>query len=159
MYGHDDASTRYSPLKQVNTSNVRNLTLAWTYHLKRTGPRPQKKGAASRGGGRRLSEATPIVVNDTLYMPTPYSTIVALNPETGDEIWTYQFDKGRPAPRGVSYWPGDKVTACSILCGTNDARLLSLDAKTGKPTAGFGTDGFVDLKAGVDNGFPTLNTI
>jgi glucose dehydrogenase len=59
-----------------------------------------ESGPAGRGGGRRLSEATPIVVNDTLYMPTPYSTIVALNPETGDEIWTYKFDKGRPAPRG-----------------------------------------------------------
>jgi glucose dehydrogenase/cytochrome c5 len=154
MYGHDDASTRYSPLKQVNTTNVQNLTLAWTYHLKREGPRPQKMGPAGRGGGRRLSEATPIMVNDTLYLPTPYSSIVALNPETGEEIWTYRFDKGRPGPRGVSYWSGDKITPASILCGTSDGRLVSLNAKTGKPTAGFGTDGFVDLKADVDNGFP-----
>jgi glucose dehydrogenase/cytochrome c5 len=154
MYGHDDASTRYSPLKQVNTTNVQNLTLAWTYHLKREGPRPERMGPAGRGGGRRLSEATPIMVNDTLYLPTPYSTIVALNPETGEEVWTYKFDKGRPAPRGVSYWPGDKVTPASILCGTSDGRLVSLNAKTGKPTVGFGTDGFVDLKAGADNGFP-----
>ncbi len=94
------------------------------------------------------------MVNDTLYMPTPYRTIVALNPETGEEIWTYKFAKGRPAPRGVSYWPGDKITPASILCGTSDGRLLSLDAKTGKPTAGFGTDGYVDLRADADNGFP-----
>jgi glucose dehydrogenase len=154
MYGHDEGSTRYSPLKQVNTDNVQHLTLAWTYHLKTVGPRPEKMGPAGRGGGRRLSEATPIMVNDTLYLPTPYLTIVALNPETGEEIWTYKFDKGRPAPRGVSYWPGDKITPASILCGTSDGRLLSLDAKTGKPTAGFGTDGYVDLRADADNGFP-----
>jgi glucose dehydrogenase len=154
MYGHDDASTRYSPLKQINTGNVQNLTLAWTYHLNKTGPRPQKMGAPGRGGGRRLSEATPIVVNDTLYMPTPYGSIIALRPETGEEIWTYKFTKGRPASRGVAYWPGDKTTPASILCGTSDGRLVSLDAKTGQPTAGFGTEGFVDLKAGADNGFP-----
>ncbi len=154
MYGHDDASTRFSPLTQVNTSNVKDLTLAWTYHMKKEGPRPQKMGPASRGGGRRLSEATPIMVNDTLYLPTPYNTIVALNPETGEEIWTYKLEKGRPGSRGVSYWPGDKTTPASILSGTSDGRLLSLDAKTGKPTSGFGTDGYVDLKAGADNGFP-----
>jgi glucose dehydrogenase len=154
MYGHDDGSTRYSPLKQVNSDNVQHLTLAWTYHLKKEGPRPQKMGPAGRGGGRRLSEATPIMVNDTLYLPTPYATIIALNPETGEEIWSYKFDKGRPTSRGVSYWPGDKNTPASILCGISDGRLLSLDAKTGKPTAGFGADGFVDLRAGADNGFP-----
>jgi glucose dehydrogenase/cytochrome c5 len=154
MYGHDDASTRYSPLTQVNTSNVKDLTLAWTYHMKKEGPRPQKMGPAGRGGGRRLSEATPIMVNDTLYLPTPYNTILALNPETGDEIWTYKLEKGRPGSRGVSYWPGDKSTPASILSGTSDGRLLSLDAKTGKPMSSFGTDGYVDLKAGADNGFP-----
>jgi glucose dehydrogenase len=154
MYGHDDAGTRFSPLKQMNTGNVQNLVLAWTYHMKKVGPRPQQMGPPSRGGGRRLSEATPIMVGGMLYMPTPYNTIVALDPETGDEIWTYSFQKGRPAPRGVSYWAGDKTTPASILCGTTDGRLLSLNAKTGLPTAGFGTDGFIDLRAGVENGFP-----
>ncbi len=154
MYGHDDGSTRHSPLDQVNTGNVQNLTLAWTYHLKRNGPRPQTSGPASRGGGRRSSQATPIVVNDVMYLPTPYATIVALQPETGEEIWTYKLEKGRPAPRGVSYWPGDKTTPPSIVFGTTDGRLVSLDAKTGKPTTGFGIDGSIDLKADVNNGFP-----
>lgn len=153
-YGHDDASTRYSPLRQINTTNVQNLTLAWTYHMKKEGPRPEKAGPASRGGNRRLSEATPIMVDNTLYLSTPYGTIIALDPETGEEIWTYKFQTGRPATRGVAYWPGDKTTPASILSGTTDGRLLSLDAKTGKPTAGFGTDGFIDLKAGADNGYP-----
>jgi glucose dehydrogenase len=122
--------------------------------MRKDGPRPVKSGPASRGGGRRASEATPIVVDDTLYMPTPYATIVALNPETGEEIWTYKLDHGRAGARGVSYWPGDKTTPASLFFGTSDGRLISLDAKTGTPTAGFGTNGSLDLRADADNGFP-----
>jgi glucose dehydrogenase/cytochrome c5 len=154
MYGHDDGGMRYSPLTEINTGNVQTLVPAWTYHMKKEGPRPEHMGPPSRGGGRRLSEATPIMVNDMLYLPTPYSTIVALNPETGEEIWTYTFTKGRPGPRGVSYWPGDARTPASIFAGTTDGRLISLNARTGKPTPGFGTDGSIDLRQGVDNGFP-----
>ncbi len=153
-YGHDGGGTRYSPLDQINTSNVQSLKLAWTYHMRKDGPRPVKSGPASRGGGRRASEATPIVVNGIMYMPTPYATIVALNPDTGEEIWTYKLDHGRAGARGVSYWPGDKTTPASLFFGTSDGRLISLDAKTGTPTAGFGTNGSLDLKADADNGFP-----
>lgn len=122
--------------------------------MRKDGPRPVKSGPASRGGGRRASEATPIVVNGIMYMPTPYATIVALNPDTGEEIWTYKLDHGRAGARGVSYWPGDKTTPASLFFGTSDGRLISLDAKTGTPTAGFGTNGSLDLKADADNGFP-----
>jgi glucose dehydrogenase len=153
MFGHDGSSMRYSPLDQVNTQNVQNLTIAWTYHLNTTGPQPTKSGPASRGGGRHSSEATPIVVGDMLYMPTPYGTIVALQPETGTEIWTYKLDHGHPDARGVAYWGGDGSTPASVLFGTSDGRLMSLNAKTGKLTAGFGTDGTVNLKADADNGF------
>ncbi len=144
---------RYSPLDQVNTHNVQNLSTAWTYHLNRSGPQPTKYGTVSSGGGRHSSEATPIVVDDTMYMPTPYGTIVALHPETGKEIWTYTMDRGHPAGRGVAYWGGDNKTPASILFGTSDGRLISLNAKTGKLTAAFGTDGIVDLKADADNGY------
>jgi len=154
MYGHDAASTRYSPLKQISTQNVQRLTPAWTYHMKKTGPRPTAAGAAGRGGGRRSSQATPIVVNGVMYLPTPYGTVIALDPETGTEVWTFKMDHGRPAGRGVSYWPGDKQTPASILFGTSDGRLFSLNAETGKPTAGFGVDGTVDIKSDVLNGFP-----
>jgi len=154
MYGHDPESTRYSPLKQINTQNVQNLTPAWTYHLTKDGPRPKKSGPVGRGGGRRSSQATPIMVNGVLYMPTPYGTVIALDPETGKEIWVHKLEHGRPAGRGVAYWPGDKKTPASILFGTSEGKLGSLNAETGKPTAGFGIDGIVDIKPGVQNGIP-----
>lgn len=154
MFGHDYSSTRYSPLKQINTQNVQTLTRAWTYHMKKDGPQSRSAGTVGRGGGRRSSQATPIVVKGVLYMPTPYGTVIALEPETGKELWSYKMDHGRPAGRGVAYWPGDAKTPASILFGTSDGRLFSLNAETGKPTAGFGVSGIVDLKAGVLNGFP-----
>lgn len=154
MYGHDQSSTRYSPLKQINTQNIQNLTRAWTYHMKKEGSRPLAAGAVGKGGGRRSSEATPIVVRGMMYMPTPYGTVIALNPESGQEVWSYKLDHGRPAGRGVAYWPGDKQTPPSILFGTSDGRLLSLSAETGKPTAGFGVNGAIDIKSDVLNGFP-----
>lgn len=153
MFGHDASSMRYSPLKQINTQNVQHLERVWTYHLKKAGPAPTSSGPAGHGGGHRSSEAVPIVVNNVLYMPTPYGTIVALDPETGSEIWTYNVEHGSPAKRGVSYWPGDKQTPASILFGTTDGRLLSLNARTGKATEGFGEGGSISLKAGIDNGF------
>jgi glucose dehydrogenase len=154
MFGHDPSSSRYSPLKQVNTQNVQSLTRAWTYHLNKSGPRPVNAGAAGRGGGRRSSQATPIVVNGRMYLPTPYGTVIALDPVTGNELWSYKLDHGRPAGRGVAYWPGDKQTPASILFGTSDGRLFSLSAETGQPTAGFGVNGAVDIKTDILNGFP-----
>jgi glucose dehydrogenase len=154
MYGHDYASTRYSPLKQINTQNVQNLQPAWTYHMKKDGPLSRSAGAVGRGGGRHSSQATPIVVNGVLYMPTPYSTVIALEPETGKEIWSYKLDHARPAGRGVAYWHGDSKTPASILFGASDGRLRSLNAATGRPTGGFGVDGAVDIKPLVQNGIP-----
>jgi len=154
MFGHDYASTRHSPLKQINTVNVQNLERAWTYHLKTDGPRPVAAGAKSSGGGRRSSEAMPIVINGVLYMPTPYSTVIALDPESGEELWTYKLDRGRPAERGVSFWPGDKTAPASIIFGTSDGRLISLNAKTGEPNLGFGENGIVDAKSDILNGYP-----
>jgi glucose dehydrogenase len=154
MYGHDASSTRYSPLNQINTQNVQNLTRAWTYHLKKDGPRPLSAGAAGRGGGRRSSQATPIMINGKLYLPTPYGTVIALDPETGAELWSYKLDHGRPAGRGVAYWHGDAKTPASILFGTSDGRLMSLNAENGRPTVGFGANGSVDIRTGVLNGFP-----
>ena len=151
MYGHDSSSTRFSSLDQINTKNVDELKPAWTYHLKKDSPATTVAGAPSGGGNRRASEATPIVVDGVMYMPTPYSTVVALNPETGQEIWSYDMGRARAAERGISYWPGDKAKGAppAIVFGTSDAKLVSLNARTGKPTAGFGTDGAVDLRAGL----------
>jgi quinoprotein glucose dehydrogenase len=154
MFGHDPSSTRFSPLSQINPDTVHNLARAWTYHMKRNGPASTSAGAIGHGGGRRSSQATPIVINGTMYLPTPYGTVVALDPETGAEVWTFKLDKGNPAGRAVTYWPGDARTPASILFGTRDGRLFSLNAQTGKLTQSFGDNGIINLKEGVNNGYP-----
>jgi glucose dehydrogenase len=143
VYGHDPGGTRYSPLTQINKTNVSRLQRAWTYH---TG----EKG--------RSFETTPIFVDNVLYFSTQNQNIVALDPETGTEIWKYTNPTPRGSEsRGVAYWPGDKQTPPRILFGTGDGRLLELDARTGKPVTTFGDNGTVDLRAGVADQYPKAN--
>src|SRR5438105_3938766 len=80
MYNRDLAGTRYSPLTQINRTNVGTLTRAWSYKI----GRDQTAGTLSGG-----SEFTPIVVNDVLYLAAA-DRVVALEPETGREIWRFQ---------------------------------------------------------------------
>jgi glucose dehydrogenase len=140
-YGRDPGGSRYSPLTQINTGNIDRLDRAWTYHTGETG---------------RSFEATPILVKNVLYLSTQRHNVVALNPETGAEIWKYDIKStGNPREsRGVAYWPGDKKTPPRILFGTGDGRLIALDAKTGAPVAGFGNNGSVNLRIGVADKFP-----
>lgn len=91
------------------------------------------------------SEVTPIVIGGVMYIGTPYGRVVALDPITGKEIWTYDLPSGEPATRGVEYFPGDKTTSALIVVGTSDAKLFTLDPKTGALNKSFGVDGFVDL--------------
>jgi quinoprotein glucose dehydrogenase len=149
VYGHDASGQRYSPLTQINTKNVAKLKLAWQYGV-------DPAGVDLSPANRVLSgtEAVPIMVNGILYTPTVHRSIVALEPETGQEIWKYDLGKVAAPLRGVTYWEGDKVTPPQILAGTSDGRLLALNAKTGKLVPGFGTEGAVDLRAGVADKFP-----
>jgi glucose dehydrogenase len=150
-YGHDAGQTKYSPLDQINTSNVDKLTQAWVYHMKTAAQAAEPAAAASSGGSRRLvtSPATPLIVNDVMYLATPYGSMIALKPETGELIWSYKVVQSRLLGRSASYWPGDTTTPASIFFGTGDGRLISLNAKTGQPTAGFGENGSINLKAGM----------
>jgi len=145
-YGHDAGATRYSPLKQINTKNVSDLQLAWTYDTETN---------AGDGSPRRasLSETTPLVVGNVMYMSTPYNRVVALEPETGKEIWKYR-SPGTPAYRGIAYWPGDSKFPPQIVFGTTDGLLISLNAKTGQPVPGFGKEGIVNLREGVADKYP-----
>ena len=98
----------------------------------------------SRFGG---SEATPLVVDGLMYLSTPYRHVVALEPETGKEVWSYEVPgTAQPSLRGVEYWPGAGQTGPRIFFGTRDGRLIGLDAHTGKPAEGFGQGGIVELK-------------
>jgi len=149
-YGNDPGGMRYSPLTQINRENVANLKVAWTFHT----------GDISDGtGGRRRSgfETTPIVVDGTLYLTTPFNRVIALDPETGKQLWAYDpkidqtlgYGDGL-INRGVATWL-DPAHATNQLChrriyeATLDARLISIDAATGKPCEDFGNSGQVSL--------------
>lgn len=82
VYGHDAGGTRYSPLKQIDTKNVARLRVAWTY---RTGALDQQ----GRANEKAAFEATPILVEGTLYLTTPFNKVIALDPATGREKWTH----------------------------------------------------------------------
>jgi len=103
-------------------------------------------GGFGRGGtGFLTSEDTPLVVNGVMYVGTPYGQVTALDPTTGQEIWTHKLPTGEPSTRGVEYFPGDKQTPPLIVVGTSDAKLFTLDAETGEINKAFGVDGIVDL--------------
>src|SRR6266446_616074 len=89
-----------------------------------------------------------------MYFSTQNQRIVALDPETGKEIWKYDPKSNGREHRGVAFWPGDKQTPSRILLGTGDGRLIALDAKTGVPAGSFGDNGVVNLRASVADNFP-----
>jgi glucose dehydrogenase len=177
MFGHDPGAMRYSPLKQINTTNVDQLRLAWQFDTTEENAPPATapvtshgspaseaapeassskspaQSAAPRRAQPRMTESIPLVVGGVLYTSTGYNRVIALDAETGHKIWEYE-SKHPPALRGVSYWPGTKGFAPAIVFGTLDGWLISLDAKTGKPNACFGTEGLVNLRIGVTEKFP-----
>jgi len=154
-YGNDIGGTRYSPLAQIDRGNVGRLRVAWTY---RTG----EVGGVSPGGlGFIAFEATPLMIDGTLFLSTPYNRVIALDPETGRERWRYDpaIDRTRRfailTSRGVSTWldpapRADGVCRRRIFVGTVDARLIAVDAATGTPCASFGRNGQIDLTEGID---------
>ena len=146
-YGHDPGGQRFSELAQINRSNVKNLKIAWTY---RTGD-----AYAPPGGWKATQfEATPLYIDGTLYLATPLGHAIALDPVTGKPRWSYDAhvdrDKGWGdyANRGVSAWKAPSGQQ-RILLATLDARLIALDASTGKPCLDFGDNGIVDLRNGL----------
>ena len=153
-YGHDPGGSRYSPLTQIDRKNVKQLKVAWT---SRTGDLSDGKNARSSSA----FQCTPIFVDGTLYVVSPFNRVIALDPMTGKDRWTYdpKIDLKRGYhnqlnSRGLSTWLDPKLKTgqpCRrrILMGTNDSRLIALDALTGNPCADFGEGGQVDLKPGV----------
>src|SRR5580704_4074048 len=128
-YGHDPGGMRFSPLTQITPQNVSQLKTAWVYHM-----RPEvavaPAGRGRGGSGFRASEVTPLVIDGTMYLSTPYSRVVAVEPTTGKEVWTFPLPAGNPSTRGVEYWAGDAQTPPQIVFGSNDGKLYSLNAKT-----------------------------
>jgi quinoprotein glucose dehydrogenase len=151
-YGGDAGGMKYSPLRQINRENVRRLRVAWTYHT----------GEISDGTKypvRSAFEATPLVVGGVMYLTTPFNRLVALDPETGRELWSFdpKIDLNASYPllinRGAAYWSDGKESR--LFYGTLDGRLFAIDAATGRPAPGFGQGGFIDLRPGVADKFPS----
>jgi glucose dehydrogenase len=137
MYNHDLGSTRYSPLTQINPQNVSKLKLSWSMPL-----RPDKGGAPGSGLGP-FSQATPIVVNGIMYLPAG-NRVLAIDSDTGKEIWHYEVVNGVLTKRNVTYWPGDRNTPPRVFV-TAGRRLIALNAITGETPLTFGKDGEVDM--------------
>jgi quinoprotein glucose dehydrogenase len=148
-YGGDAGGTRHSIQARITRKNVQQLEIAWTYRTRDLG--------AGFAQARNMSfEATPILVDDTLYLSTPTNVVIALDAATGKPRW--RFDPKIPrnvryaevTSRGVSWWTdetADPNTTCSqrIFFGTLDARLIALDVRTGRRCASFGVKGSLDL--------------
>src|SRR3984957_20517861 len=147
----DAGGSRYSALKSINRTNVAGLKIAWTYHT----------GDVSDGHTlptRSAFEATPLVVDGVMYITTPFSRLIALDPETGKELWAFdpKLDRERAynlfINRGAAYWTDGKKKR--VFVGTLDGRLFSIDASTGKQDDSFGNAGWVDLRRGAADKFP-----
>ena len=150
-YGNDPGGMRYSPLKDINPETVSQLKIAWVFH---TGDLSEGRNGWKRSG----LETTPILVDGVLYLTTSFNRVIALNPVTGKQLWVYDPEIDRSLDygdglinRGVATWrdtspPAGQLCVRRIYEATLDARLISLDAATGKPCAGFGDRGQVNLR-------------
>src|SRR5215207_7636140 len=153
-YGRDALGSRWSPLAEITRENVSTLYTAWTYRTGELAPE-----FAGRRKQRSL-EVTPLVVDGRMYVSTPLGRVIALEPETGRELWKFdpKVDRsvgyGDFTSRGVSYWSdGAAQSPCArrIFIATIDGRLMALDAERGTLCDGFGAAGTVDLRGSLRN--------
>jgi quinoprotein glucose dehydrogenase len=146
-WGGDAGGSRFSPLTQLTPQNVGELEIAWTYHTGDVSTGTQTHGPTA-------FQATPLVIGERMYLCTPYNRVIALDAETGRELWVHDPKVDltavyTPVCRGLGYW--EEVLQDGVPCrkrlftGTLDARLLALDAETGQACAHFGEAGVVDL--------------
>ncbi len=146
-YAADRASTKYSPAAQIDASNVSKLEVAWR-SVTPDGRVDTKAPAGDLKG-------TPLMVNGTLYAVSALNLVSAINPETGEELWTYDplaYERGVPThggftQRGIEFWEHRGMQRIVLVTGTH--QLVSLDARTGKPDLEFGEAGMVDMRGDI----------
>lgn len=153
--GGDKGRSQFSLLTQITPENVADLEVAWVHNS------GDFARAADGTGKVTAFEASPIVVNDSLYYCTPFNRIFSLDPETGEERWVFDAKIDSTGVqshicRGVTYWrdPAAQDTdVCSkrIYMATVDARIVSVDADTGLSCADFGQRGSIDLMVGLED--------
>lgn len=148
--GNDAGAMRYSMLTQINRRNVAALQPAWTFH------------AGGQGEKQKSPiQCTPIVVEGVMYLTGPDAKVLALDAATGRELW--RFDTQRTTTRvylgnrGVAYWSDGKANgARRIIAATTDGKMFAIDARTGKADAGFGKNGVVELRDGIERDLSKL---
>ncbi len=150
--GNDLGGTRFSPLTETSRGTVSRLRLAWSWRTREV-PHINAAGDTVAKPGR--FQATPLAVNDTLYLPTSLHRVVALDARNGAEIWSFDpFSYRRPiladgpgfVHRGVALWSGPRERRVFLA---SRGRLYAVDAATGRLISGFGRDGMVDLTEGL----------
>jgi quinoprotein glucose dehydrogenase len=154
-YAADNAATHYSPLEDIEKTNVSKLAIAWEWA---TGEEAHQDFGTQPGNFQN----TPLMIDNVLYVSTPYNRVVALDAETGKQIWSYDpkaNEDGQPpngtgfVHRGVAAWrdpsTGSGQGGQTRIFLNSRWRLIALDAKTGEPVTAFGTNGIVDLTQGL----------
>ena len=135
----DKASSQYSTLNQINTSNVSQLQPAWTFSTGDASP-----------DNRSQIQCNPIIIDGVMYASSPKLKVFALDAVTGEQKWifdpSYDGPGGLNNNRGVTYWADGDDQRILFTAGPN---LIALDAKTGKPVPSFGENGMASLKAGL----------
>ncbi|HUQ90456.1 MAG TPA: pyrroloquinoline quinone-dependent dehydrogenase [Bryobacteraceae bacterium] len=145
-YSGNAGGHKHSGMKQIHRGNVGSLKVAWTFHT----------GDVSDGKEfpvRSAFEATPLMVDNVLYLVTPFARLIALDAESGRQMWAFdpKIDRARSANlfinRGAAFWTDGKQKR--IFYGTLEGELFSIDAVSGEPVSGFGQKGKINLKEGM----------
>ncbi len=155
-YAGDQGSTKYSPLDEIDAANFEELRIAWRWQ--------SADGALDLDTLReRLGEfsirgfqVTPLMIDGTLYLSTALYQVAAIDAGTGETRWVYDpqvYQEGLPThgygSRGIAYWADEEGGDERIFWGTSEGWLHAVDARTGRPVAGFGAGGRVDLTEGI----------
>lgn len=157
-YGGTHHGTRHSPLDQITRENVGQLERVWEFNTGVMPPDPRPEGQ------RWSPENTPLKVGDDLYLCTPTNVVISVDAQSGLEEWRFDPEVSPAilsigACRGVAYFDdpdaaADALCARRILAGTEDGRLLALDADLGQPCPEFGLAGQIDLEDGIGDTVP-----
>jgi quinoprotein glucose dehydrogenase len=147
-YGGDAGAMKYSPLADINRTNVARLEPAWEW---RTGESAIPQTDSTKAARPGNFQVTPLVFNDTMVLSTPFNRVVALDAATGTPLWSYDpgaYRFGQPSNgtgfvhRGVALWSDARERRVFM---NSRWRLIALDARTGKPIPTFGENGEVKL--------------
>lgn len=147
VYGGGNENIKYSALTQIDTSNVGNLQIAWTYHTKDADSTSEMK-------------TNPLIVDGVLYGLSPKLKLFALDAATGEQMWVYDpvyiASKGRNwgmgdfafivnTSRGLAFYDGGDNDKRIFYTPGGGHLLYSVDAIRGKPITSFGNNGYIDL--------------